>query len=82
MFWPRFVWETIRRHAILTREMLRLLRLVRAIKRDSASRSYTDLALTAVDDEVSLDLLTKTTGVQAAMAHAKKVAELTGHAAA
>ena len=60
----------------------RLLRLVRAIKRDSASRSYTDLALTAVDDEVSLDLLTKTTGVQAAMAHAKKVAELTGHAAA
>ena len=82
VFWPRFVWETIRRHAILTREMLRLLRLVRAIKRDSASRSYTDLALTAVDDEVSLDLLTKTTGVQAAMAHAKKVAELTGHAAA
>ena len=81
VFWPRFVWETLRKHAILAREMLRLLRQVHAIKRDPASRSYTDLALTAVDDEVSLDLLTKTTGVQAAMAHAKKVAELTGHAA-
>ena len=68
--------------AILAREMLRLLRLVHAIKRDPASRSYADLALTpGGDDEESLDLLTKTTGVQAAMAHAKKVAELTGHAA-
>ena len=83
VFWPRFVWETIRKHAILAREMLRLLRQVRAIKRDPASRSYVDLALTVVDDEVSLDLLTKTSGVKAAMAHARKVAELTGagHAA-
>ena len=83
IFWPRFVWETVSKHVILAREMLRLLRQVRAIKSDPASRSYVDLALTAVDDEVSLDLLTKTTGVQAAMAHARKVAELTGagHAA-
>ena len=81
VFWPRFIWDTIRKHAILAREMLRLLRLVRAIKRDPASRSYTDLALTAGDDDESLDLLTKTTGVQAALAHAKRVADLTGHAA-
>jgi radical SAM superfamily enzyme YgiQ (UPF0313 family) len=78
VFWPRFVWETLRKHAILAREMLRLLRQVHAIKRDPASRSYTDLALTpGGDDEESLDLLTKTTGVQAAMAHAKKIDELT-----
>ena len=78
VFWPRFVWETLRKHAILAREMLRLLRLVHAIKRDPASRSYTDLALTpGGDDEESLDLLTKTTGVAAAMAHAKKIDELT-----
>ncbi len=82
VFWLRFIWDTIRKHAILAREMLRLLRLVRAIKRDPAARSYTDLALTAVHDDESLDLLTKTTGVQAALAHAKKVADLTGHAAA
>jgi radical SAM superfamily enzyme YgiQ (UPF0313 family) len=78
VFWPRFVWETIHKHAILAREMLRLLRQVHAIKRDPASRSYTDLALTpGGDDEESLDLLTKTTGVAAAMAHAKKIDELT-----
>jgi hypothetical protein len=72
------VWETIHKHAILAREMLRLLRQVHAIKRDPASRSYTDLALTpGGDDEESLDLLTKTTGVQTAMAHAKKIDELT-----
>ena len=81
VFWPRFIWDTMRKHAILAREMLRLLRLVRAIKRDPAARSYTDLALTAGDDDESLDLLTKTTGVQAALAHAKRVADLTGHAA-
>jgi radical SAM superfamily enzyme YgiQ (UPF0313 family) len=80
VFWPRFVWETIRKHALLVREMLRLLRLIRAIRRDPAARSYTDLALVSVDDEMSLDLdlLTKTSGVQAAMAHARKIAELTG----
>jgi radical SAM superfamily enzyme YgiQ (UPF0313 family) len=81
VFWPRFVWETVRKHAILARDMLRLLRLVRAIERDPAARVYTDLALTPVDDETSLDLMTKTSGVEAAMAHAKKIAELTGHAA-
>jgi len=80
VFWPRFIWETIRKHALLVREMLRLLRLIHAIRRDPAARSYSDLALVSVDDEMSLelDLLTKTSGVQAAMAHARKIAELTG----
>jgi hypothetical protein len=77
-FWPQFIWETIRKHAILVREAVRLLRLVRAIKRDPASRAYADIALTPVDDETSLALLTETSGVEAAMAHAKKIAELTG----
>jgi hypothetical protein len=83
VFWARFIWETIRKHAILAREAVRILRLVLAIKRDRTSRSYSDLALTPVEDETSLSLLTETSGVQAAMAHAKKIAELTGagHAA-
>ena len=43
------------------------------------SRTYIDQALTPVtdDDEARLDLLSKTTGVQAALSHQKKVAELT-----
>jgi hypothetical protein len=39
-----------------------------------------DQALTAVDDgdDATLDLLTKTTGASAAIAHVRKVAALTG----
>jgi hypothetical protein len=53
---------------------------MRAIKRDPNARSYMDLALTPVhdDDDTTLDLLTKTTGARAAVAHIHKVNELTG----
>ena len=53
-----------------------LLKLV--ITRDPAARTYTDIALTPVnDDDVTLNLLTSTTGAHAAIAHFKKVAALT-----
>jgi hypothetical protein len=57
----------------------RLLLWQRAIARDLAARTYTDLALTPVsdDDDTTLDLFTKTTGARAAVAHVKRVAELT-----
>jgi hypothetical protein len=43
------------------------------------ARTYTDLALTPVrDDDVRLDLLTKTAGARAAVAHVNKVNELIG----
>jgi hypothetical protein len=49
------------------------------IARDPGARAYMDQALTPVadDDEATLDLLNKTTGVRAALIHQKKVAELT-----
>jgi hypothetical protein len=51
-----------------------------SIARDPSARGYTDLSLSAPedDDDAALDLLTKTGGARAAVAHAKKVAELTG----
>jgi len=53
-----------------------LLKLV--IMRDPPARTYTDIALTPVNDEdVTLNLLTSTTGAHAAIAHLKKVAGLT-----
>jgi hypothetical protein len=57
----------------------RLLLWQRAIARDLAARTYTDLALTPVsdDDDTTLDLFIKTTGGRAAVAHVKRVAELT-----
>jgi hypothetical protein len=80
VFWPRFVWHTLRKHAMAIRVITRLLRWQRAITHDPAARAYTDLALTPVCDEedTTLDLFTKTTGARAAVAHVKKVAELTG----
>jgi hypothetical protein len=57
----------------------RLLLWKMAIVRDPNARAYMDQALTPVrdDEDVTLDLLTKTSGARAAVAHIKKVAELT-----
>jgi hypothetical protein len=79
-FWPRFAWETLHKHAILVGTIGRLLRASLAIARDPDARAYTDQALTPGhdDDDVILDLLTKTTGARAAVAHLKKIAGLTG----
>jgi hypothetical protein len=79
VFWPRFVWHTLRRHALAFRTVARLLLWQRAIAQDPAARAYKDLALTPVsdDEDTTLDLFTKTTGARAAVAHVKRVAELT-----
>src|SRR6266516_8171326 len=79
-FWPRFAWETLHKHAVLVGTIGQLLRSSLTIARDPEARAYTDQALTPVhdDDDAILDLLTKTTGARAAVAHVKKVAELTG----
>jgi radical SAM superfamily enzyme YgiQ (UPF0313 family) len=79
MFWPRFVAGTLKKQALVLGEIGRLLVVWMAIARDPAAKAYMDQALTPVadDDEVTLDLLNKTTGVQAALSHQKKVAALT-----
>jgi Radical SAM superfamily len=78
VFWPRFMWHTLRTHAIAARMIMRLLLWKGAIARDPDARTYRDLALMPVDDDEDLDLFTKTTGARAAVAHVKKIAELTG----
>jgi radical SAM superfamily enzyme YgiQ (UPF0313 family) len=62
-FWPRFVWQTLVKHAILVGTVARLTMWSRSISRDAAARAYMDQALTPVrdDDEATLDLFTKTT---------------------
>jgi radical SAM superfamily enzyme YgiQ (UPF0313 family) len=79
-FWPHFVWETAAKQAMTLRMIIKLLLLKRAVERDPDARSYMDQALTAVgdDQDETLDLLTKTTGARAAVAHSRKIAELTG----
>jgi hypothetical protein len=80
IFWLRFAWDTLRKHLILASTMGRLLLLKTAISHNPRAKAYSDQSLTPVadDEEITLDLLTKTTGASAAVAHIKKVAELTG----
>jgi hypothetical protein len=79
LFWLRFIWETFLKHAILAGAIGRLLIWQKVIANRSDACNYTDQALTPVGDDgdEKLDLLTKTAGARAAVAHVKKIAGLT-----
>ena len=78
-FYPRHIWDSISKNLSLAGTILWALRTKRKIERDPNRFSYTDQALAPVTDDVqeTFDLLTVTTGAKAALAHQKKVAELT-----
>jgi Radical SAM superfamily len=80
VFWSRFAWETLSKHAVMIAMIARLLALKFVIMRDPAARTYQDTALTPVrdDEAATLALLTNTTGAHGA--HSKKIAGLTGAA--
>jgi hypothetical protein len=72
------IGKTIANNLKLIGTIFWILKLKRRIERNPQHRSYIDVALTPVaDDDATLDLLTKTSGAQAAIAHLKKVAALT-----
>jgi hypothetical protein len=80
VFWPRFILEVLVKHIRLAGLILRLIMVQARIARSSDARTYTDQALTPVGDdeeEEKLDLLTQTTGAHEAIAHVKKIAQLT-----
>jgi radical SAM superfamily enzyme YgiQ (UPF0313 family) len=79
VFWLRFAWETVYKHVILAGVIARLLVSSMTIAHDPRARDYMDRALTPVgdDDDAALDLMTKTAGAGAAIAHIRKVTELT-----
>ena len=76
LFWARFAWSVVHKHAVLASTIARLMLAQRAIARDPNAHAYMDQAMTPVrdDDEVTLDLLTKTGGAVAAVARAKRFA--------
>jgi len=77
-FWPRIAWRTVSKNAIIAGRIAALTLTARSIKRAPGSADYRDRALTPVsDDDEGLDLLTKTSGASAFLAHAKKVDQLT-----
>jgi hypothetical protein len=79
LFWPGFAWGTLVKHAILAGAIGRLLIWQTVIANGPGALRYLDQALTPVSDDgdETLDLLTKTTGARAAVAHVKKIAGLT-----
>jgi radical SAM superfamily enzyme YgiQ (UPF0313 family) len=79
VFWPRLIWDTLKTHASLAGLIVHLVLVARAITRDANAHNYMDKALTPVDedDDDALDLMTMTTGARAAVAHVRKIAELT-----
>ncbi|OHV25285.1 radical SAM protein [Rhizobium sp. RMa-01] len=81
VFWPRFAWETFRKHASLAGTIIGLTISAFLISREAKSKTYMDQALTPVadDEEETLSLFTKTAGGAAAVSHVRKVAELTRH---
>jgi Radical SAM superfamily len=78
IFWPRFAWETVRKHLILAGTIGKLVVWKNTIERHPDARRYMDRSLTPVceDDDATLDLLTKTSGAMAAVDRQKQVAEL------
>ncbi len=77
-FYSSHIAKTIANNLKLIGTIFWILGVKRRIERDPRRRSYINVALTpVVDDDAALDLLTKTTGAQAAIAHFKKVAALT-----
>jgi radical SAM superfamily enzyme YgiQ (UPF0313 family) len=80
IFWSRFAWETVSKNARLAGVIGRLVLMRLAIGWDRNAHRYSDLALTPVRDDESEthELLTQTTAARAAVAHVKKISELTG----
>jgi len=78
-FYPKFAMEFVRKHAQIAREGWRIRSICRRVDRDPSSVHHMDLALTPVtdDDVETLAMFTKTTGGKAAVAHQRKVHELT-----
>jgi len=79
-FWLRFGLEAFVKHSILLAAAARLLFWQAVVTYTPGAGEYKDQALAPVsnDDDETLDLLTKTTGSRAAVAHIKKIAGLTG----
>ncbi len=78
-FYPRLAWTLLANNLKLASAIFRLIALKNRLERDPDRFRYMDQALTPVqdDDDETLDLLTKTSGAKAAIAHQRKVDHLT-----
>ena len=61
VFWPRFIWQSLRKNALIIGRIVHLSVVAHRISRRDDAKRYMDPALTPVDDhdDETLDLLTK-----------------------
>jgi Radical SAM superfamily len=77
-FYPKYLWDIVVKHVRIARHWIMIDRMAKQARREQAVQPYTDLALTPVDDESeTLELLTHSEAARAAVAHQRKIAELT-----
>ena len=79
IFWPRLAWDTVHKTFVTLSRLSGLsIDAIKAV-RDPERDNYMDQALTPVhdDDDETLDLMTKTGGARAAVAHIQRVDKLT-----
>jgi hypothetical protein len=78
VFYPRYLTEIVTKHWAIVSNVAKFYWRYKAIKRASDRKTYTDLALTPVDQDNQNDLsmMTETRGGQEAVAKAKRDAEL------
>ncbi len=78
-FWPKFVGGMLYKHVVIAWLTGRLLLQAMLIARNPKAQFYQDQALAPVrdDEDATLDLLTKTTGGQVAVAQIRKLAGIT-----
>jgi hypothetical protein len=81
-FWPKFAWGFVSKTSRALRLAIWLYNTNRRVKADPRRYHYTDAALTPVlgDEFEDLELLTHNDTARKAVAHARKVAELTAPA--
>jgi hypothetical protein len=79
LFWPRFAWQTIRKTGAILAAFVRIAAMGIRIARDPNRLAYTDRALArgSDEDDVALELLTQSASAKQAVAHQKKVFDLT-----
>ena len=78
VFYPRYLWEVVAKHARMAQRWFALDFMRRHILRDPAHRLYTDQALTAVseDEDATLDLLTHNEAARREVDRARRIAGL------
>jgi hypothetical protein len=79
LFWPRFAFDSVRKTSAILAAFARVAAIGIRVARDPQRHTYTDQALTPVADEDadSLGLLTQSDSAKQAVAHQKKVFDLT-----